>query len=396
MIVGVPRETYPDERRVAMVPATLPILAKVGFQVLVEQEAGVAAGFPDASYEEQGARIATERAQLFSTADVLVLVNGLGAYSSAGPADLEYLRPDQVLLGLLNPLGAPKAAQEIASKGVTAFALELVSRISRAQPMDALTAMATVAGYKAALMAADALPKMYPMMITAAGTIAPARAFIVGAGVAGLQAIATSRRLGAVVQAYDIRPAVKEQVESLGARFLELELEAGESEAASGYAQAMGDEFYRRQRELMTQVVAESDVVITTAAVQGGKAPVLLTTEMVREMRSGSVIVDLAAAGGGNCELTQPGETVVVNGVTIMGPINLPSTIPYHASQMYAKTVASFLQNMVKDGELRVDLGDQIIRDTLLTHRGEVVNSQVRELLGLDSSAPSIDERSGA
>ena len=395
MIVGVPRETYPDERRVAMVPAILPTLTRIGFQVSVEQEAGVAAGFPDASYEEQGARIVAERAQLYSSADVLILVHGVGANPSTGTADLELLRADQVMLGLLNPLGAPKAAQKVASKGATAFALELVPRISRAQPMDALTAMATVAGYKAALMAADALPKMYPMMITAAGTITPAKAFIVGAGVAGLQAIATSRRLGAVVQAYDVRPAVKEQVESLGARFLETELETGDAEAASGYAQAMGDEFYSRQREMMTQAVAESDVVITTAAVPGGKAPVLITTEMVREMRNGSVIVDLAAAGGGNCELTRPGETVVVDGVTIVGPMNLPSTIPHHASQMYAKNVASFLQNVVKDGELRVDLGDQIIRDSLLTHRGEVVNSQVRELLGLEPSTPSIDERSG-
>ena len=280
--------------------------------------------------------------------------------------------------------------------GVTAFALELLPRIGRAQSMDALTAMATVAGYKAALLAAGALPRIYPMMITAAGTITPARVFVVGAGVAGLQAIATSHRLGAVVQAYDVRPAVKEQVESLGARFLELKLQTEEAEASGGYAQTMGEEFYRRQREMMTQVVAESDVVITTAAIPGSKAPVLVTKEMVNGMRPGSVIVDLAAEGGGNCELTRPGETMEADGVTIMGPLNLPSTIPYNASQMYSRNVTAFLQNLIKDGELRLDRDDPIIRDTLLTHQGEVVNPRVRELLGLPVSTPATDERSSS
>jgi NAD(P) transhydrogenase subunit alpha len=255
--------------------------------------------------------------------------------------------------------------------------------------MDVLSAMATIAGYKAVLLAAELLPKMFPMMITAAGTITPARVFVVGAGVAGLQAIATARRLGAVVQAYDVRPAVKEQVESLGAKFVELKLETAGAEAASGYAKEMGEEFYRRQREMMTQVVADSDVVITTAAVPGKKAPILVTREMVKVMRPGSVIVDLAAEGGGNCDLTRPEETVETQGVYIIGPVNLPSTVPFHASQMYARNVTAFLRNLMKDGELRLNLEDPIIRDTLLTHKGEVVNSQVRELLGLSGSAPS-------
>ena len=389
MIVGVPKETYADERRVAVVPATVSVLAKAGLSVLLEQGAGVNAGFVDADYEELGATIAPGRGELFSTADVLTLVHGIGS-------DIESLHSGQVVLGLLDPLGVPKIAQGLAEKGVTAFALELLPRISRSQPMDALSSMATVAGYKAALLGADALPRMYPMLITAAGTVTPAKVFVIGAGVAGLQAIATSHRLGAVVQAYDVRPAVKEQVESLRAKFVELELETGDAEADSGYAQAMGDEFYRRQREVMTRVVADSDVVITTAAVPGGKAPILLTAEMVQNMRPGSVIVDLAAEGGGNCELTQPGERIEVHGVTILGQMNLPSTIPYHASQMYAKNVSAFLQNLVKDGELSVDLEDQVIRDTLLTHQGEVFSPRVRDILGLPAVASPEDERSSS
>ena len=395
MIVGVPVERHPQERRVALVPAVVPTLAKARLEVLVEQGAGENAGFPDAAYEEQGARLAPDRTQLFSSADVLLQVHGLGP-NLAGHAEPELLRSGQVVVGLLNPLGAPEAVRELAGRGVTAFALELLPRIGRAQPMDALTSMATVAGYKAVLLAAGALKKMYPMMITAAGTITPARVFIVGAGVAGLQAIATSRRLGAVVHSYDVRPAVKEQVESLGARFLELALETEGSETSGGYAQAMGDEFYRRQREMMTQVVAESDVVITTAAIPGKKAPVLITEEMIRRMRPGSVILDLAAEGGGNCELTRPGETVEVHGITILGPLNLPSTVPYHASQMYARNITAFLQNLVKDGELRLNLEDPILRGTLLTHQGQVVNPQMRGLLGLPTSVSTTAERSSS
>jgi NAD(P) transhydrogenase subunit alpha len=304
------------------------------------------------------------------------------------PIHLELFHSGQIVIGLLNPFGALQAVSELAARGVLTFALELLPRISRAQPMDALSSMATIAGYKAVLLAAERLPKMFPMLITAAGTITPARLFVVGAGVAGLQAIATSRRLGAVVQAYDVRPVVKEQVESLGAKFVELKLETTQAQTAGGYAKDLGEEFYRRQREMMTQVVAESDAVITTAAVPGKKAPILVTKEMVQGMRPNSVIVDLAAETGGNCELTRLGETLEVHGVTIIGPFNLPATVPYHASQMYAKNVTAFLLNLVKAGEPHFNMEDPIIRDTLLTHKGEVVNSQVRELLGLPGSTP--------
>lgn len=392
MIVGVPAETYPDERRVALIPAAVPALTRAGLEILAEPGAGAEAGYPDSAFEAQGAQLAPDRTALFSTADVLVYVHG----PDAGSADLELLRGGQVVIGLLNPLGAPEAARDLAEKGVTAFALELVPRISRAQPMDALSSMATIAGYKAALMAAESLPKMYPMMITAAGTITPARVLVVGAGVAGLQAIVTSRRLGAVVHAYDIRPVVKEQVESLGARFVELGLETEGAEGAGGYARAMDEEFYRRQREVMAQVVAESDVVITTAAVPGRQAPTLITAEMVSGMRPGSIVVDLAAEGGGNCELTRPRETVEAHGVTIAGPVNLPSTIPYHASQMYANNIAAFLANLFADGQLRLNLEDPIIHDTLLTHAGEVRNTRVRELLDLPAAPAHTAEGSSS
>jgi len=381
MIVGVPVESYPHERRVALVPAVVPVLTKIGMKVLVQRGAGEKAGFPDTAYEEQGAGIAVDRAHLFSEADIIVRMHGLAANSPTRDADLEFLRPGQVVLGLLDPLANPESVRELAETGVTAFALELLPRVSRAQSMDALSSMATVAGYKAVLLAAGLLEKMFPMMITAAGTLTPSRVFVIGAGVAGLQAIATAHRLGAVVQAYDVRPAVKEQVESLGAKFVELGLETKEAETAGGYAKAMDENFYRRQREMMARALAESDVVITTAAVPGKKAPVLITQEMVKGMRSGSVIVDLAAESGGNCELTRPGETVEVDGVSVMGPVNLPSTIPHHASQMYARNIAAFLQLLAKDGKLLLNLEDQIIRETLLTHNKEVVNPRLREML---------------
>ena len=279
--------------------------------------------------------------------------------------------------------------------GVNAFALELLPRIARAQPMDVLSSMASIAGYKSVLLAAEALNKLFPMMITAAGTITPAHVFIVGVGVAGLQAIATAKRLGAVIRAYDVRPAVKEQVESLGAKFVEMELETEDSETSGGYAKAMDEDFYRRQREMMKEVVAESDVVITTALIPGKKAPILITEEMVKGMTSGSVIVDLAAEGGGNCELTKSGETIEAHGVQIIGIENLASTIPHHASQMYAKNLTAFLKILVDDGELNINMDDEIIRDTLLTYQGEVVNPRVKELLGMPESH-STDERSNS
>ena len=392
MIVGVPIETYPSERRVALVPSVAADLAKAGLEVVVQRGAGEKAGFTDEAYQKVKARLAPDRTQLFSSADIILQVNPLDAHPGTGD-DLELMRSGQIVLGLLNPFGAPDAAQKLAQKGVTAFALELLPRISRAQSMDALTSMATVAGYKAVLVAAGALNKMYPLMMTAAGTIRPARVFVVGAGVAGLQAIATAHRLGALVQAYDVRPAVKEQVESLGAKFVELELKTEESEDSGGYAQAMDEEFYRRQREMMARVVAESDVVITTAVVAGRKAPMLINKEAVQGMNLGSVILDLAAEGGGNCELTRPGEKVEYNGITILGPTDLPSTVAYHASQLYARNVAAFLHNLVKEGQLDLNLEDEIIRDTLLTYQGEVVNPQVRELLTQPASAPVNEER---
>jgi len=379
MIVGVPQESHANERRVALVPSFVSTLVKAGLEVLVQKGAGEKAGFQDSAYEEKGALLVGDQKQLFTSAEVVLKVQGMDTDS-----DLKLLRSGQIVLGLLNPLGAPKAAQDLAGKGVTSFALELLPRITRAQPMDVLSSMATIAGYKAVLLAASALNKIYPMMITAAGTITPAKVFVVGAGVAGLQAIATARRLGAAVQAYDVRPAVKEQVESLEAKFVELELETEEAETSGGYAKAMGEEFYKRQREMMTKVVADSDVVITTAAIPGKKSPVLITEEMVKGMRPGTVILDMAAEGGGNCELTKPGETVEANGVSIIGPLNLPSTVPYHASQMYSKNVSEFLQNLIKEGKLSLNMEDQIIRDSLLTHKGEVVNARVRELLGLE------------
>ena len=383
MIVGVPRETRAGERRVALVPSSLPTLTKEGVEVLVEEGAGLAAGFDDDAYRQDGARVVGGRSELLSSADLLVQVQGLRGDHDPGRADLELLRSGQVLVGFLDPLTSPDQMKEIAGRGVTAFAMELVPRTTRAQGMDALSSMATIAGYKAVLLAAEALPRMFPMLMTAAGTVMPARVLILGAGVAGLQAIATARRLGAVVQGYDIRATVKEQVESLGARFVELPIAPDDTEAAGGYAREMDEEFYRRQRELVAAVVGESDVVIATAAVPGKKAPVLITGEMLKGMRPGSVIVDLAAETGGNCELTRPGETKVSHGVAIVGPVNLPATVPHDASQMYSKNIVSFLRVIVDEGAMRLDLEDEVVRETLVTYGGEVVHPRVRELLGM-------------
>ena len=378
MIVGVPKETFPGERRVALVPTALRPLIKAGLEVIVETGAGADAGYPDSAYADKGAKIASSRDEVFG-ADIVVQVRGYGANPEEGKADVERLRRGQIVIGTFEPLTSIPAAKEVAAKGATLFAMELIPRITRAQSMDVLSSMATIAGYKAVLLGANHLPKMFPMMMTAAGTISPAKVFVVGAGVAGLQAIASAKRQGAIVEAYDVRPAVKEQIESLGGKFLELELEAGDAEDKGGYAKAMGEEFYRKQREMMTKVVAENDVVITTAAVPGKKAPILITAEMVRGMMPGSVIVDLAAERGGNCELTRAGETVVENGVTIIGPLNIPTTLPFHASQMYAKNVATFLAHLVKDGKVELNMEDEITRDTMVCRDGELVNPAMRE-----------------
>lgn len=394
LIVGVPKETFPGERRVALVPGVLPTLAKAGIQVLLESRGGTAAGFPDSAYEEKGTKIIPFRADLFGTANVILQVRALGANPEAGRADNDLLRSGQAVIALCDPLSAPEAIREPARRGVTVFSLELLPRITRAQPMDVLSSMSTVAGYKAVLLAAAELPRIFPLLMTAAGTVSPARVFVVGAGVAGLTAIATAKRLGAVVEAYDVRVAVKEQVESLGAKFVELPLPSESGEGAGGYAKALDEEFYRRQRETMSRVVAESDVVITTAQVPGKKAPLLITEEMVAGMGPGSVIVDLAAGQGGNCELTRAGETVVLHGVTVLGPANLPATVPHHASQMYAKNAAAFLLHLVKDGNLILDTADEITRETLVSHGGEVVHPRVREALGLPGKTASPDRSS--
>jgi len=391
MIVAVAKETFPGERRVALIPAYVPGLIKAGLEVVVESSAGLAAGFPDEQYAEKGARIVADRKDAFA-ADVILQVRAAGANPEAGRADLQCLRGGQTVIGMCDPLSEPKAAQDVAAQGVTLFALELLPRITRAQSMDVLSSMATVAGYRAVLLAAETLAKMFPMLMTAAGTIAPAKVFIMGVGVAGLQAIATARRLGAVVSANDIRPVVKEQVESLGAKFVQLELDTAEAEDKGGYAKEMGEDFLRKQRELIARVVAQSDVVITTAAVPGKKAPTLLTAEMVAGMSPGSVIVDVAAERGGNCELTVPGETVVKDGVSILGPANLPSEVPYHASQMYAKNITTFLLHLVEDGQLKLDPEDQIVGDTLIAQGGKVVNPRVCELLGIEPSSPGQPE----
>ena len=381
MVVGIPAETLPGERRVATVPAVVPALTKAGLDVLLEPGAGAAAGFPDAGYVEKGAALAADRAHLFATADAVLQVRALGANPEAGRADLELMRPGQVVVGLSEPLGAPAAARDLAGRGVTAFSMELIPRITRAQSMDALSSMATIAGYKAVLVAAEALPRMFPMMMTAAGTVTPARVFVVGAGVAGLQAIASARRLGAKVEAYDVRPAVKEQVESLGASFVDLPLDTAGSEDAGGYAKARDEAFYARQREMMGRVVAGSDVVITTALIPGRPAPVLVTDEMVAGMTPGSVVVDLAAERGGNVEPSRPDEVVTAHGVTVLGPTNLPSTVPYHASQMYARNVSALLLHLVRNGTVALDPDDEITAGTLVSRDGEVVHPRVRELL---------------
>ncbi|HEX9221980.1 MAG TPA: Re/Si-specific NAD(P)(+) transhydrogenase subunit alpha [Candidatus Acidoferrales bacterium] len=383
MIVGVPRETYPGERRVALVPAVVSNLKKAGLEVVVETGAGLEAGYPDAEYTAKGAKIAAKRAEVFSAADILLQVLCYGSNDKTGKTDLALLRRGQVLIGFLRPLGSIETIQGIAVSGVTSFSIELMPRTTRAQSMDALSSMATICGYKAVLIAADTLPRLFPMLTTAAGTITPARVLVIGAGVAGLQAIATARRLGAVTSAYDLRPAAKEQVQSLGGRFVELPLEAKDAEDAGGYARAQDESFYQRQRELLGRVVAESDVVITAAVIPGKASPVLVTREMVQRMAPGSVILDLAAERGGNCELTKTGERTTEYGVTIIGWFNLASSVPFHASQMYSRNISAFLLHMIQEGKIRFDMEDEIIHSTMLTRDGEVVNGRVREFFSL-------------
>jgi NAD(P) transhydrogenase subunit alpha len=369
MIVGVPKERVAGERRVALVPELVSKLAKAGLEIILESGAGQAAGFLDPAYLEKGARVAPHA---LAAADILLKVQ---------PPTIEEIgaiKEGATLVGFLQPYSNHANIQALAVRRITAFAMELMPRITRAQSMDALSAMSTVVGYKAVLMAANRLPKLFPLLMTAAGTITPARVFIIGAGVAGLQAIGTAKRLGAVVEAYDTRPAVKEQVESLGAKFVELALETRDAEAQTGYAKAQSEEFYQRQRQLMQTCVAAADVVITTALVPGQRAPTLITEEMVQGMRPGSILVDLAAEQGGNCALTEPGQEVERHGVVIIGAVNLPSTVPFHASQMYARNVTNFLLHLLKDGRVQLDLSDELTRGPLVTYQGEIVHEAVK------------------
>jgi NAD(P) transhydrogenase subunit alpha len=383
VIVGVPKEIFPGERRVSLVPVVIPNLNKIGLDVIVQAGAGLEAGYRDSDYTEKGATIVPDRASVFAQADVITQVLAYGSNDRNGQQDLPLYRRGQIIIGFFRPLGSLEILNQIKNTGATTFSVELMPRITRAQSMDALSSMGTICGYKAVVIAADSVPRLFPMLTTAAGTITPARVLVIGAGVAGLQAIATARRLGAVVSAYDLRPVVKEQVQSLGGRFVELPLEVKDAQDAGGYAKQQDEAFYARQRELLGNVIAESDVVITTAVVPGKKAPVLVTKEMVARMSPGSVIVDLAAERGGNVEVTRPEEDIVVDGVTIIGAINLASTVPYHASMMYAKNLTTFLTHLVKDGKFKFDMSDEITRETLLTRDGEIVNERVRQFFSL-------------
>ncbi len=384
MIIGIPAEIKTAEKRVAMSPANVQSLTDKGVKVLFQTNAGDAAGYPDRLYTEAGATLSSDRAEIFAQADIILQVQSFGSNNDNSDADLASLRSGQLVIGMMDPLASPQAAQSVAEKGATAIALELVPRISRAQSMDVLSSMATLAGYKAVLMGASAAPRIFPMLMTAAGTLQPARVLIMGVGVAGLQACATAKRLGAVVEAYDVRPAAREQIISVGAKPVELDLDTGESEGAGGYAKAQGEDFLKRQRELMTAVVAEQDIIITTAAIPGAKSPILVTEDMVKAMKSGSVIVDLAAERGGNCDLTEQGKTVVAHGVTILGPENVPSELAYHASQMYGKNMQTLLELILdEEGNLNLDFNDEIVAGTVVAHKGEIPHPHMRKLLGL-------------
>jgi NAD(P) transhydrogenase subunit alpha len=396
VIIGIPAEIKTAEKRVAMSPANVQSLTDKGVKVLFQTNAGDAAGYPDGLYSEAGATISADRAEIFAQADIILQVQSFGSNNTNSEADLASLRSGQLVIGMMDPLASPEAAQAVAEKGATAIALELVPRISRAQSMDVLSSMATLAGYKAVLMGASAAPRIFPMLMTAAGTLQPARVLIMGVGVAGLQACATAKRLGAVVEAYDVRPAAREQIMSVGAKPVELDLDTGESEGAGGYAKAQGEDFLKRQRELMTAVVAEQDIIITTAAIPGAKSPILVTEDMVKAMKPGSVIVDLAAERGGNCDLTEQGKTVVAHGVTILGPENVPSELAYHASQMYGKNMQTLLELILdEEGNLNLDFNDEIVAGTVVAHQGEIPHPHMRKLLGLPELNAPEQEKQG-
>ncbi|MBD3306495.1 Re/Si-specific NAD(P)(+) transhydrogenase subunit alpha [candidate division KSB3 bacterium] len=381
MIVAIPKEVREGERRVAVVPSVVKRLVNAEFEIRVEAGAGEGAFFSDADYEEAGATVATDAAALFRDAEVVVKV-GVPA-DREGTHEVDLLREGGALIGFLNPYGDPHLIQRLAERNVTAFSMELIPRISRAQSMDALSSQAGIAGYKAVLLAAGSLAKFFPMLTTAAGTMKPAKVFIIGAGVAGLQAIATARRLGAVVEAFDIRPASRDEVQSLGAKFVEVEL-GEETETTGGYAKEVSEDAKKREHEVIAEHVKQSDVVITTAQVPGKRAPVLVTQDMVEGMQPGAILVDLAAEQGGNCELTQANTDVVHHGVTILGVVNLPATMPVHASAMYSKNVSTLLQHLSKDGALTLDFDDHITHDACVTHNGEIRNERIKQALATE------------
>lgn len=392
MLLGIPSEIKTGERRVALAPSNVRSLADKGVEILFQSGAGVSAGYPDTDYADAGATLVDARERIFAEADIILQVQSFGANNENSDSDLKLLRHGQLVIGMMDPLASPQAAQSVAATGASAIALELVPRISRAQSMDVLSSMATLSGYKSVLMGASASPRIFPMLMTAAGTLQPARVLIMGVGVAGLQACATAKRLGAVVEAYDVRPAAREQIISVGAKPVELDLDTGESEGEGGYAKAQGDDFLRRQREQMTAVVAEQDIIITTAAIPGAKSPILVTEDMVKAMKPGAVIVDLAAERGGNCDLTQQGKTITAHGVTIIGPENVPSELAYHASQMYGKNMQTLLELILDEGgDLQLNFDDEIVAGTVVAHEGDVPHTYMRKLLGLaeiDATTP--------
>ncbi|MCS7209753.1 MAG: NAD(P) transhydrogenase subunit alpha [Fimbriimonadales bacterium] len=384
MKLGVLQETYPDERRVALIPALVPHYAKLGFEVLVQSGAGIGAFHTDAAYQTAGATVLPTRTAVLEQADVILTVRTAGANPNF-EADLPHLRAGQIWVGFMEPLFRPQGVAQLAERGATAFAMELIPRITRAQSMDALSSMATVAGYKAVLLAANLLPSMFPLLMSAAGTVSPARVFVIGAGVAGLQAMATAKRLGAAVSGYDVRPATREQVESVGAKFIEIPLEIAEAETAGGYARALEEETLRRQQDLLGEHLVQHEVIISTAAVPGKRAPMLIPRRVVEAMPAGSVIIDLAAEWGGNCELTQPGKTVQHGGVTIVGAVNLPSTVPVDASMLYSRNLYHLITHLQKVGALpepKPDIEDEIARETLVALNGRIVHPRVAQSVG--------------
>ena len=389
MLIGVPRETASGERRVALVPEVVPQLTRAGHRVVVERDAGLRAGFTDDAYRAVGCAVVDTAKEIYSTAQMILKVQRPGREESSGEAELDLLTEGTVLIGLLQPAGDPALFQQLAERKIVSCSMELVPRTTRAQMMDALSSQSTVAGYKAVLLAANALQKFFPMLMTAAGTVRPARVLVIGAGVAGLQAIATARRIGAVVEAFDTRPVVKEQVQSLGATFVELDVHVEDAQDAGGYARELSEHHIRREKELIHNRASQADVIITTALVPGKPAPVLVSADAVRAMRPGSVIVDLAGEQGGNCELSVPGETVVRHDVTIMAPLHISSDLAYHASQMYAKNISALVVLLAPKGELNLNFSDDIIDAVTVTANGEVRHEPTRRRLGMSPLKPS-------